>query len=236
MARQPLTVGERTFSSKKEALDHYRGILSAYNEGSLLHEPDRSEVILLAYASIQKRGGQGGGGMDEQILDILVNNHPVFKSTKCFWLIWEDGERSIFSYTLAIYGERSDDLCFSVACRNAIRTEIREFKKKVFSKRPVSCGLTGRVVEWEECHVDHKAPLTFSVIVRSFVVANNIDIAKVAYDEESFLIEFADLSLRERFARFHREMAVLRIVSAEANAQRASAARVRPTRKDGRLM
>lgn len=98
-----------------------------------------------------------------------------------------------------------------------------------------TCPATDRIVEWEECHVDHRTPLTFSVIVRSFIVARGIETSSVAYEDSGARERFANHELAVAFELFHREMAVLRIVAADQNAKLSSGARNKPTKKDRTL-
>jgi len=104
-----------------------------------------------------------------------------------------------------------------------------------FKNRPVKCVISGEIVEWEECQVDHKSPLTFSVIVKSFIIANNLDIAKIEYTYSNSREKFVDESIAKNFDEFHKNMAVLRIISTKENLKLSGSARVKPTKKDGIL-
>ncbi len=235
MARHPLTVGARRFASKSEALGFYKAILNAYPAGGRLNTADHASVVDLAYMDFTpEEVAAYEAETGDCIRSVVVDFHPEFPRTKCFFLVDASDATQPFSYRLAINGALSDGQVFSRACRHAVEERLRDFKKQQFRARPVRCALSGRVVEWEQCHVDHKAPLTFSVIVRSFVVANGIDTGSVGYSGGA-KEEFADRDLAARFEAFHREMAVLRIVSADQNARLASGARIKPTSKDGTL-
>jgi hypothetical protein len=144
-------------------------------------------------------------------------------------------EKQLFSYLLAINGALSDNQHFSRACRFLVHERLRRFKKQQFKNRPVKCALTNEIVEWEECQIDHKAPLTFSVIVKSFIVANKIDISSVEYFYENSMERFVDKNIAEKFDAFHKEMAVLRVLSTKQNRKLSSGARIKPTQKDGTL-
>jgi hypothetical protein len=116
-----------------------------------------------------------------------------------------------------------------------VHDRIRKFKIQQFKNRPVKCVISGEIIEWEECQVDHKSPLTFSVIVKSFIVANNLNISEIEYTYSNSREKFADETIAEKFYDFHKSMAVLRIVSTKENLKLSGSARVKPTKKDGIL-
>jgi hypothetical protein len=136
---------------------------------------------------------------------------------------------------MAINGLPTDIQKFSRACRFSVHDRIRKFKIQKFKNRPVRCVISGEIVEWEECQVDHKSPLTFSVIVKSFIVANDLNISTIEYTYNNSREKFIDDSIAEKFYEFHKKMAVLRIVSTKENQKLSGSARVKPTQKDGVL-
>ncbi|MBE0471230.1 MAG: DUF3223 domain-containing protein [Methyloprofundus sp.] len=253
MSRFSITVGNRIFSSKKAALAFYKQIIDRYNFGEKLSDEDAISLIALGFKEdgtpeevaelAEEMVADFHKNNDDEIppnklLGVMVDRHPDFRTTKCFYFFGDiDGEsrKDIFSYRMAINGLPTDMQSFSRACRFTVHDRIRKFKIEQFKSRPVQCALTGDVVEWEECQVDHKAPLTFSVIVKSFIVANELDISKIEYEYKNSRENFADNSIAEKFYDFHKKMAVLRIVSSEENLKLSGSARVKPTRKDGVL-
>ena len=107
-----------------------------------------------------------------------MNNHPVYKKTKCFYVVFGE-EKWLFSYLLAINGGLSDEKKFYISCRNSIKTVLHEFKTKIFKNKPVRFAVTKNILTWETCQIDHKAPMTFSVIVKTFIKAKNIEVTDV---------------------------------------------------------
>jgi hypothetical protein len=152
-----------------------------------------------------------------------------------FFLLGGIEEKQIFSYRLAINGDWSNEKLFSRACRFTIANRLRDFKKHCFKNRPVKCALTNEIIEWKECQIDHKAPLTFSVIIKSFIIANKLDLSTIKYGAKNGVEYFLDEELAQKFDLFHKEMAVLRVLSTKENNKRASSARIKPTKKDGVL-
>lgn len=251
MSRFSITIGDRTFPSKTAALKFYKQIFDRYGFGDSLNSEDAKHLIALGYKdfgtpeevadfSVEAVAefDECHSEIDNKILSVMVDRHPEFRTTKCFYFVGLfNGEKykDIFSYRGAINGLPSDLQSFSRACRFSVHKRIREFKIEQFKNKPVQCVISGQTVEWDECQVDHKAPLTFSVIVKSFIVANDIDISSVEYVYNNSKEDFVDSSIPERFYDFHKKMAVLRIVSSIENVKLSSSARVKPTSKDSIL-
>jgi len=238
MSRYSITIGDKTFSSKSKAQSFYKGILNSYEVGEELSEEDCKNISDLVYMDCGLDNEEISAYEEETgdyIKSVMVDYHPEFRSTKCFFLMGGIDEKQLFSYLLAINGAISDNQRFSKTCRHLVSERLREFKKQRFENRPVKCAITNEIVEWEECQIDHKAPLTFSVIVKSFIIAHKIDISKVEYVCELTKEQFADQELADKFDAFHKEMAVLRVLSTKQNNKLSGGARIKPTKKDGTL-
>ena len=256
MSRFAITIGNKTFSSKTSAIKFYKEILDKYNFGETLSDEDATHLIALSFkeegtpeevAEYAEDCVYGFESDDEEynqwftenrITGVVVDRHQDFRTTKCFFFLEKNegrDEKNIFSYRLAINGLPTDMQTFSRACRFTVHDRIRKFKIEKFKNRPVRCVISGEIVEWEECQVDHKSPLTFSVIVKSFLIANNLDISKIEYTYSNSREKFIDETITEKFYEFHKKMAVLRIISTKENIKLSGSARVKPTRKDGIL-
>lgn len=211
-------------------------ILNSYQAGEELNEQDYQSIKNLVYRDFESEEIEAyEKETGDYVKSVIVDFHPDFKNTKCFFLLGGHEEKEIFSYRLAINGDLSNEELFSRACRFTIANRLRDFKKNQFKNRPVKCAITNQVVEWEECQVDHKSPLTFSVIVKSFIVANKIDISTIEYGIENGREYFLNEELAHKFDLFHKEMAVLRLLSTKENNKRANSARIKPTKKDNLL-
>ena len=219
-----IDIGNKKFKSKKEALLYYKHILTSYKKKEFLNNEDfknLSELFLYSNKFIIL-----------SLKAIMVDMHIKYKSTKCFYIIFSDNSKKVFSYILAINGSLSREQLFNRACREAISNRLRKLKKNIFKNLPVKCAITNKILEWKNCHIDHKSPLTFSVIIKAFIFSNNIDLDKVEYIENEGLINFKDINLLKSFDSFHKKMAVLRPLSKEENLKRSGNSRVKPTSKD----
>ena len=236
MSRYELKIGFRKFTSKTQALAFYKAILNTYKVGEKLNVHDFESLRNLIYRNFKNEEIEAYEKETGNYLKaIIVDSHPNFKTTKCFFCLNSNEKKEIFSYRLAINGNLSNEALFSSACRFTIAHHLRKFKKHCFKNRPVRCAVTNKVLEWEDCQVDHKAPLTFSVIVRSFIVAYKIDLTAIKYGIDNGREYFCDEQLARRFDLFHKEMAVLRLLSIKENNKRANNGRIKPSKKDGTL-
>jgi len=237
MARKEIRIGEKIYKTKKSALDHYKSILNKYELNTDVDDSDFGDIIdLINYSPNEADIPEN---QNNELEDLIINNvyvdsHPVHKGTKCFYV--EFGEVVwLFSYILSINGDMSDEKKFYIACRNSIQNYVNDFKRKIFKEENVKCAITGKYLKFEECHIDHKPPMTFSVIVQTFVKANNIEI----YDEEIGYIDqiwqFKNIDTKNKFINYHNNLAVLRIISVEENLKGSKNGRIKPTNKDYKI-
>lgn len=100
----------------------------------------------------------------------------------------------------------------------------------------IRCPITKEWISWDKAHVDHKPPMTFSVIVATFINKEKIDLDKIGFDSTSnYGNEFIDKTIGDRFAEWHRENAILRVIQANANLSTAFMGRIKPTQADSKL-
>ncbi|OAV74673.1 hypothetical protein Barb7_01783 [Bacteroidales bacterium Barb7] len=230
MAKQ-FIVGSLIFSSKKEALNHYKNILNAYNTRQTLNDNDFNEVLELLKSHPYSKTKFGIG-----IESIRIGKIPRY-NTKAFELMRFDKTTEIFSYIQCIGISRTDLTKFSKACRMAIQDDLRNVKLSYFQqfskKGKVKCQETGEYLEWEELVIDHRQPNTFSVIVDRFIELYNIDIQNINYIEVlDGVDEFENEELKQKFREYHKEKANLRIVKKKLNSSRAHQGRISRQSKD----
>lgn len=123
MGRYSITIGERTFASKTRALEYYKAMLSSYPAGEKLSEVDRRSIIDLAYKDFSGEEVQAfEAETGHHVRGVMVDYHPEFPSTKCFFLIDQADLRQPFSYRLAITGALSDDKVFHAPAATSSRS------------------------------------------------------------------------------------------------------------------
>jgi hypothetical protein len=167
---------------------------------------------------------------------IRIGKIPRY-NTRAFELLRFDKTTEIISYIHCINGSRTNLAKFSRACRIAIQDDLRNVKLSYFKqfsqKGKVKCQETGEDLEWKELVVDHRQPNTFSVIVDRFIELYNIDIQNINYIEILDRVDgFEDKDLEQKFRKYHKEKANLRIVKKKLNSSRAHQGRISRQSKD----
>jgi hypothetical protein len=105
------------------------------------------------------------------------------------------------------------------AFRDAVSADVAQFKREFFARDDHRCTLTGKSLTWDEAHVDHVFPETFSALVERFASCIDLDlddVETVSVDGQAGR-KIAQDWLADGFVSFHRVNAVLRVISAEAN-------------------
>ncbi len=242
-----ITIGNKEFKFKKNAINFYKEILNSYDFGEILSDKHYNDIIDLLNYDITYTDNHPDFEDKETDMDTDKNDDYVIENvriakvqfnTKCFELLYRNGETDYISYRLRITKPKEnlyDD--FRQAARNSIHDDIRSVKQEYFDnyskKGIVPCQETNIKSNWSELVVDHRQPNTFSVIVDRFIELNKIDLTKVEYitDENNFYL-FKDKELTESFRDYHKGKAVLRIVRKECNSSRAHQGRIKEQKKD----
>lgn len=133
--------------------------------------------------------------------------------THCLAVGRSDGTWERWSYSSAITPPTPWARFVDVA-RRVIAPQILAFRdahpERVSAVSGVAIDGTG--------HVDHAAPWTFDALLRAFVVAYAVDVDAVVYvDRADGFTWWEDDALSRAWEEYHREIAVLRLVTAEEN-------------------
>jgi hypothetical protein len=233
--KKPVNLGHLSFPMRTEALKYFSDLLKRTEIGTHLEGEDFDDVeaLLSGHPDAQTKIGDG-------IRSITVEDDTF--NYKCFHVIRSDGSRENFSYKKCINGDSPPFTNFSVACRSAVKAEIHAFKAAYFEKHQnaafqVQCPETKIWMTFSEAHADHRPPLCFSVIVKSFSHAKAIDLTQVSYSsEDRYGHIFTDEKLSSEFAKWHKGMAQLRVIHSKRNSQKAHMGRVTPTKADHQLI
>lgn len=217
--REPVLLGAVEFSNKKEALEFFKDMLNRYRNNQKIDEND--EVMLFELIGRHPEALQKiGCGIDH------FYKAPTDKGTSCFWIKRKDGSSTDFSYISSVNAKGKTMLQeFSEACREAVRDSLEQAKDKFFEQYgdgdgKVECEITGDKIAKYESHLDHKKPMTFQVIVQTFIAANRItpapEMMSIAQDSQ-FVTTFVDQGIVDAFREFHKNVAKLRIIGAKKN-------------------
>lgn len=228
-----LQIGCLNFKYKKDVVAHYKNILNSYNFKESLNKEDFNDVLNLLKIHPNAKEKIGAGIVEIKVIETRYK-------TKCFNAIRVDSSCEIFSYIKCINGSLSPLTKFSKTCRDAISDDLRLVKLSFFKgnskKGRVKCQETGKLSFWVELNVDHRQPNTFSVIVDRFIELHRIDLSSVEYIETmDNVYSFKDDELSEKFRKYHKEKANLRLVRKDKNLGRSHLARNMRQKKDLRV-
>jgi len=241
-----ITIGKKTYPTKKSALEFYRDILNSYDFGESLNKKDFCELIdLLNYHLKIKYQNEENVGIKEidsknKTNEFILKDIRVAKylyNTKCFELVYDE-DTFIISYRQMINQNKSSKRSiFNTVCRNLIQSDLTDLKQTYFKNNAIEskalCQETNEMHKWENLVIDHRQPNTFSIIVDRFIELNDIDVNNVKYkqSELNYTI-FEDENLNVKFINYHKEKATLRIVRKDLNLSRTGFARIKPMKKD----
>lgn len=235
MPKKPVVVGELYFNTKSEAKAHFSKILNKYPLDTELISSDFEAVmsLLLCHPRVDKKLGYG--------VKLIKIAQGYSSKNRCFHIIRIDDSIEDFSIGKCIDGDHSAFHKFCIAARRAVEIDIRPFKKEYFeehgnSEGKIKCPITKEEITFDEAHVDHKEPSTFSSIVHSFIKENNFDLGSVEYmTEGKYGNEFKNNELTEKFRNWHRKTAKIRIIKDKANLAKSYLGRIPNNKADNTL-
>lgn len=166
---------------------------------------------------------------DTESLKEVVSNHPRANEkigsgishftvedagygTRCFYIHHTDGTCIDFSFIKCFKKSPKD---FPTAARRAIEDQIREFRNTL--PDTFTCPINGTPLTPSTAHIDHAPPMTFRQIIKSFIKTYDVDVQNISYDRSGIGVSFNDPLLSFLFTQFHKEKAILRAISKEAN-------------------
>ena len=222
-----ITIGDIEYKSKKQAKDFFSKMLAKYDIGETIDEQDSAHLHALIQLHTES----------EQKIGCGIKRFYKYKVEKwkkaCFALERLDGSKTDFSVPHCIEGKApSVEDEFTKACRDAVAETIHLAKQRHFAKcgdsdGKVECDKSGDRVSLDESHLDHKAPLTFQVIVHTFIAAYDItptrDMLTLPQDDQ-VEVRFANSYIRDKFVKYHNRIANsnLQIIRKDLNVSKAN--------------
>lgn len=208
MARMKYELGEETFASKAAIEARCRSVLGAH--------PRREHAV---------------EGRDLAFVRDLFERHPDARAksdvrgpksfrvvastlgTHCLAVGRADGTWERWSYSSAI-SPPTPWARFVEVARRVIAPQILTFRDSIVDRVSAVSGVAIEGVG----HVDHAAPWTFDALLRAFVVAHAVDVEASTYvDRSDGFTWWSDDALTQAWEQYHRETAVLRLVTVDEN-------------------
>lgn len=216
--RESYKIAGEIFSTKLALQERIKEILYRYQDGQYLSDNDFEFMfqVLKRHPDFEIKNGIG-------VKALFIRQNPVYKNTRCFWLVRFDDSETDFSYQECLKPTSQEKKFFN-ACRVAIEPYTQEYKRKFFdglNGEVYLCPYTNQPLHFIGSHVDHKAPNTFQQIVRSFLKEYAIDVSKVKINsgalDNKYQDTFGDVDLERLWIEYHNSHAVFQVISGKAN-------------------
>ena len=234
MARgKPVEIATRSFENQSKAIDHFRAMLGRYRPGDKVSDDDALDLsaLLERHDEYAQKVGKGVAHFE-----VMATEH----GTNCFRIVRIDGSGTDFSYRHCITQRpptRKQEV--SAAFRRVVQLDLYAARDKFFSDHrgddgKVACAVTGERILRDEAHMDHRPPMTFEVIVTTFLEGRGMSLDQVPITsgrDEQVSPEVTDKVLAEAFRGYHSRVAKLDIVKRAINLAQSSRNRI----KDGRV-
>jgi hypothetical protein len=207
-----ITLGGTEFRTKGEAAKAISKIIHEASLGAPLDDHFALLMDLLrGHPNADKKIGVG-------ILHFRVTTNK-YKS-RSLEGVRTDGTTTDFSYRKCLR-EPTRWEEFVAALRHAVEFDVISARDRAFEgAETIDCPITGKPVTKAEVEVDHLAPDTFEALAEEFAAKETIDRKNppITESEDGDIGRFvSDLELCERWKRFHKERARLRVISIEAH-------------------
>jgi hypothetical protein len=232
MPKKPVLLSTREFDSQGEANDFFKEMLNRYQPEQRVSDEDALDLAALLERH-DEYNEKVGIGIDH--FEVMTTEH----GTQCFRIARNDGSGTDFSYPHCVRGRPpSQKSEVSRAFRQCVRFDLYKARDEFFATHRdadglVRCAVTGERIALDGGHMDHRPPMTFEVIVTTFLEGrglsyDTVPITQGADNQVSPTI--TDASLGEGFRRYHSRVARLDFVRDTINLAQSSRSRLRNTR------
>ncbi len=220
--RQAFFINDKTFKTKTELKDFVKAILNKYELNKAIDTIDLQFIseLLKRHPEYDRKIGIG-------IKAIVVKIDGNWGKTKCFHIQRTDGTETDFSYNNCIDNDISKEplKMFKQSARSAVKNQIVSHLSNYISRTKdnndnVICQKSQTKINKGQATVDHIPPITFDRIVTDFILMKNIEPSQIEYigfGDNEYNKEFKEENLRSEFAKYHKEVAKLRVISKQEN-------------------
>jgi hypothetical protein len=232
MPSKPVVIATREFASQGEATAFFKEMLNRYEPGQRVAETDFLDLSALLERH-PEYAAKVGSGIDH--FEVIMTDH----GTQCFRVVRRDGTGTDFSYPTCVRGRApSRKTEVSSGFREAVRIDLYRARDKFFAEHKgpdglVTCAVTRERIRPDEGHMDHRSPLTFEVIVTTFLASKGIGLDEVPIStgaDDQVITVITDDEMKDAFRSYHAAVARLDFVKGVVNLAQSSAQRVRPSR------
>jgi Protein of unknown function (DUF3223) len=229
---KPVEIATRSFKNQKEATEFFKEMLGGYKPGDCASEADSLDLsaLLVRHPEYQSKAGVG---VDH--FEVMMTVH----GTKCFRVVRKDKSATDFSYLSCITGKApTQKQQVSEAFRWFIRFDLYEARDKFIAEHEdkdgfITCAETRERVRPDDAQIDHRPPMTFEVLLTTFLVNRGLswDTVPITSGKDGQVSpELTDPELGEQFRQYHAKLAVLDYVKKKVNLAQASPQRIKKGR------
>lgn len=233
MAGKPVSIATREFITQGCATEFFKAMLNRYQPGERVTNDDALELSALIERH-PEYAQKVGSGVDH--FEVMLS---TIHGTQCFKAVRVDGTGTDFSYLTCIRGvPPSRKSQVSLALREVIRMDLYRARDAFYSKHRdanglLSCAVTKAKLHSDEGHMDHRPPMTFEVIVTTFLGGRGLSYDNVVItsgQDNQVTPRIADDVMAETFRQYHQRVAVLDFVGKAVNLAQSAKSRIRPGR------
>lgn len=230
---KPVELATRSFEKQGDATAFFKAMLNRYRPSERVSDEDSLDVSALLERHTEY-GAKVGCGVSH--FEVMMTEH----GTPCFRIVRTDGSGTDFSYPHCITQRPpSRKLEVSQAFRRTVRFDLYKARDDFFASHGdtngnVNCAVTGDRISRDDAHMDHRPPMTFEVIVTTFLCGRGLSLDSVPLttgQDDQGSPEVTDHTLAKAFQSYHSSVARLDLVRNTINLAQASRHRL----KDGRV-
>jgi Protein of unknown function (DUF3223) len=233
MARgNAVELATQRFATQTTATLFFKDMLSRYQPGRIVEDEDALHLAALLERHDEYKT-KVGCGVDH--FAVMMTEH----GTPCFRIVRRDGTGTDFSYRHCITQRpptRKQEV--SQAFRRAVRFDLYKARDEFVAANRnaegmVTCAETAKLIHPDKAHMDHRAPMTFEVLVTTFLEGRGLgleDVPITSGEDEQVSPEITDNELTEAFRRYHAKLAVLDLVENRINLSQSGRHRMKPSR------
>lgn len=211
----PVFIGGLIFPTKAAAKDFFRSLRDRYPNDTEITGEDYEHLRALIACHPEAEGKIGSG-----IASFSVSVDAEFGSTRHFVVHRTDGSSTDFSFLACIDGRNHRRDRFE-AMRRAVEDQIVAFRDAYFSGTAARvCPLRGIPITPHSYHVDHAPPRKFLVLAETWLDLNHLNFLGVHITppgDNQIVARMTDGVQLESWSKFHRDNAILRMLSPLGN-------------------
>lgn len=231
---KPVELATRIFDKQDDAKSFFKAMLNRYRPGEQINADDALDLaaLLERHSEYVEKVGCG-----VRFFEVILTEH----GTQCFRIVRVDGSGSDFSYLHCITQRppsRKQEV--SRAFRRVVQFDLYKARDEFFAKHSnangnAPCAVTREPITRANAHMDHRPPMTFEVIVTTFLCGRGMsldDVSLTIGQDDQVSPEVTDMTLADAFRAYHASVARLDLVRDTVNLAQASRHRL----KDGRVL